>query len=114
MKALSRPVYIIALFAGIKFLIPFLLIHPSFELHRDEFLYLADSDHMAWGYIEMPPLLAVLGWFSKLAGGSIYTVYFWGGLSGALTMVVIGKIVLRLKGNSTAVFFACLAFLCSG
>lgn len=114
MKALSRPVYIIALFAVIKFLIPFLLIHPAFELHRDEFLYLADSDHMAWGYIEMPPLLAVLGWLSKLAGGSIDTVYFWSGLSGALTMIVIGKIVLRLKGNSTAVLFACLAFLCSG
>ncbi len=114
MKALSRPVYIIGIFALIKFLIPFVLIHPAFELHRDEFLYLADSDHMAWGYIEMPPLLAVLGYLSKLAGGSIYTVYFWSGLIGALTMMVTGKIVLQLKGNATAVFFACLSFLCAG
>ncbi|MFX5634206.1 glycosyltransferase family 39 protein, partial [Acinetobacter baumannii] len=27
---------------------------------------------------------------------------------------MIGKIVIQLKGNSTAVFIACLSFLCSG
>lgn len=106
--------YIIAVFALIKLLIPFVLIHPDFELHRDEFLYLADADHLAWGYIEMPPLLAFLGYISKLFGGSIYTVYFWGGFFGAITVSMVGLIVLKLKGNTTAVFFACLAFLCAG
>lgn len=105
---------IIAVFAVVKFLVPFLLIHPQFELHRDEFLYLADADHLAWGYIEMPPILAFMGYLSKLAGGSIYTVYFWGGLTGALTVWLIGRSVLQLKGSSQAVFLACLAFLCSG
>jgi 4-amino-4-deoxy-L-arabinose transferase-like glycosyltransferase len=105
---------IITLFAVIKFLVPFLLIHPQFELHRDEFLYLADADHLAWGYIEMPPLLAFMGYLSKLAGGSIYTVYFWGGFTGALTVFIIGKAVLQLRGSAVAVFMACLAFLCSG
>lgn len=114
MKSVSRSTYIIAAFALIKFLVAFILVHPDFELHRDEYLYLADSDHMAWGYIEMPPLLAVLGYLSKLAGGTVYTVYFWGGFFGALTLILVGKIVLQLKGNATAVFFACLAFLCAG
>ncbi|MES2002990.1 MAG: glycosyltransferase family 39 protein [Bacteroidota bacterium] len=114
MRTASRSAYIIAAFALIKFLVPFILIHPQFELHRDEYLYLADADHMAWGYIEMPPMLATLGYLSKLAGGTVYTVYFWGGLFGALTMIVVGKMVLQLKGNAIAVFFACLAFLCAG
>lgn len=105
---------IIIAFSLIKFSIPFLFIHPSFQLHRDEYLYLADAEHLAWGYVEMPPLLAFLGSISKLFGGSFYAVYFWGSLFGALTMVLIGKIVLRLKGNHYAVFIACLAFLCSG
>lgn len=113
MKSLSRSTYIIAAFAVIKFLVPFLLIHPQFELHRDEYLYLADTDHLSWGFIEMPPMLAVLGYISKLSGGTTQSVYFWGSLFGALTVIVIGKIVIQLKGNSTAVFFACLAFLCS-
>lgn len=114
MKSLSRSHYVIASFAVIKFLVPFLLIHPQFELHRDEYLYLADADHLAWGFIEMPPMLAVMGYLSKLMGGSVQSVYLWGSLFGALTIIVIGKIVIQLKGNSTAVFIACLAFLCSG
>ena len=65
---------IIAVFAIIKFLIPFLFINAAFELHRDEYLYLADADHLTWGYIEMPPMLAVLGAISKLFGSSLYAV----------------------------------------
>ena len=105
---------IIAVFAIIKFLIPFLFINAAFELHRDEYLYLADADHLAWGYIEMPPMLAVMGAISKLFGSSLYAVYFWGSLFGALKIILIGKIVLELKGNVYAVFIACLAFLSSG
>ena len=114
MRTLSKSTYIIAAFAVIKFLIPFLLIHPQFELHRDEYLYLADADHLAWGFIEMPPMLAVMGYISKLMGSSMQSVYMWGSLFGALTVIMVGKIVIQLKGNSTAVFIACLAFLCSG
>lgn len=114
MRTISKSTYIIAAFATIKFLVPFLLIHPEFELHRDEYLYLADADHLAWGFIEMPPLLAVMGYISKLLGGSVQSVYLWGSLFGAATIIVIGKIVIQLKGNSTAVFIACLSFLCSG
>ena len=107
-------VYIIMLFAFIKLLIPFVFIHSQFELHRDEYLYLADADHLSWGYIEMPPLLAFLGYVSKLLGGTVFTVRLWGGISGALTVIIIGKMVLQLKGNATAVLFACMAFLCAG
>jgi 4-amino-4-deoxy-L-arabinose transferase-like glycosyltransferase len=110
----GRSNYIIAVFALIKLFIPFLLIHSQFELHRDEYLYLADADHLAWGYIEMPPFLAMLGYVSKLLGGTVHTVQLWGGVFGALTVIVVGKIVLQLKGNGYAVFMACLAFLCSG
>ncbi|MDE3253710.1 MAG: glycosyltransferase family 39 protein [Bacteroidota bacterium] len=106
--------YIMAAFALVKLLIPFVLIHPQFELHRDAYLYLADADHMAWGYIEMPPLLAVLGYLIKLAGGTVFLVHLCAGLFGAATIYLTGAIVLQLKGNRTAVFFACLAYLCSG
>ncbi len=106
--------YIIAVFALIKLLIPFIFIHSQFELHRDEYLYLADADHLAWGYIEMPPLLAVLGYISKLLGGTVFTVHLWGGIAGALTVIIVGKTVLQLKGNTVAVFIACMSFLCAG
>ncbi len=106
--------YLIGFFALLKLLIPFLLIHPSFDLQRDEYLYMADAGHLAWGYIEMPPLLAVLGFISNLLGGSANTVHMWGGIFGALTVLLVGKMVLQMKGDLWAVFIACLAFLCSG
>ena len=110
----QKSTLIIAVFAIIKFLIPFIFINAAFELHRDEYLYLADADHLAWGYIEMPPMLALLGAISKLFDSSLYAVYFWGSLFGVLKIILIGKIVLELKGNVYDVFIACLAFLCSG
>jgi len=110
----SRSKYIIAVFALIKLFAPFIFIHSQFELHRDEYLYLADADHLAWGYIEMPPLLAFLGYISKLLGGTIATVYLWDGLFGAGVVILAGMIVLQLKGNRFAVFITCLSFLCSG
>jgi Dolichyl-phosphate-mannose-protein mannosyltransferase len=105
---------IIISFAVIKFLVPFLFIHHEFELHRDEYLYLTDANHLAWGFIEMPPLLAVLGRISRFFGNSFYTVYFWGSLFGSLTIFLIGKIVQQLKGNAYAVFLACFSFFVSG
>lgn len=105
---------IIYFFAFIKFIIPFVLIHPTFELHRDEYLYLADAEHLSWGFLEMPPMLAFMGAISKLFGSGFYPVYFWGGLIGALTMIVVGKIAMTLKGDITAVYIACIAFLFSG
>ncbi|MDR0792185.1 MAG: glycosyltransferase family 39 protein [Chitinophagaceae bacterium] len=104
---------IIYFFAVIKFIIPFVLIHSSFQLHRDEYLYLADAKHLAWGYLEMPPALALLGYASNLFTGSFYAVYVWTALFGALTLIVAGKIILELKGNVYAVVIGCLAFLTS-
>lgn len=106
--------YIIGAFALLKLMIPYLFIHAGFDLHRDEYLYLADSAHLSWGYIEMPPMLAFLGHLSLLAGGTPATVYFWGGFFGAITLLLTGAIVLKLKGNRTAVWITCLAYLCCG
>ncbi|HEV3251560.1 MAG TPA: glycosyltransferase family 39 protein [Puia sp.] len=106
--------WVIFSFAVIKFLIPFLFIHHAFELHRDEYLYLVDGNHLAWGFIEMPPMLALLGHISRFFGNSYYTVYFWGSAFGSLTVFLIGKIVQQLKGDAYAVFLACFSFLVSG
>ncbi len=106
---------IILVFALIKFAIPFVFINSQFELHRDEYLYLADGRHLAWGFIEMPPLLALLGRISLiLFDHTAFGVHIWGSLFGALTVLVIGKLVLQLKGNNYALFLACLGFLLAG
>jgi hypothetical protein len=105
-----KPNHIIFGIAIVKFLVSFVMIHPVYELHRDEYLYLAESDHLAWGYLEAPPLLSVLGYLSKLFGNSIGAVRFWGALFGAMNIVLIGKMVQSLGGKTYACLLACLAF----
>ena len=108
-----NPRRLILLLALVKFMVPYLFIHPMYELHRDEYLYLAESDHLSWGYMEAPPLLALLGWISKLFGSGLMVVRFWAALFGALTLWLTGHIALRLGGGLFAVLLACLGFLLS-
>jgi 4-amino-4-deoxy-L-arabinose transferase-like glycosyltransferase len=108
------PRRLILLLAIVKFMVPFLLIHPMYELHRDEYLYLAESDHLSWGYMEAPPLLALLGWFSRLFGSSFVAVRFWATFFGALNLYLVGRITLQLGGGFFACLLSCLGFLLSG
>lgn len=43
--------WLIAILAIIKLLLPFILQDSFYQLHRDEFLYLAESKHLAWGFM---------------------------------------------------------------
>ena len=54
--------------ALIKFLLPFLLQNSDYQPHRDEFLYLAEGSHPAFGYMEVPPLISVFAWLTKRLG----------------------------------------------
>ncbi len=90
--------------AFIKLSIPFILQSSYYEAHRDELLYLAEGNHMAWGYMEVPPLLSVFSWLTNLLGGGLFWVKLWPSLFGACTFLLTGKIILSLGGR----FFALL------
>ncbi|MEO0733600.1 MAG: glycosyltransferase family 39 protein, partial [Bacteroidota bacterium] len=47
-----------------------LAIVNGYGLHRDEFLYLAEGSHPAWGYMEGPPVIGWAAGLSKLLFGS--------------------------------------------
>lgn len=101
-------------FAASKLLIH-LLTNTNYELHRDAYLYLAQLDHPAFGYASIPPLLSVIGNISRfLFGESVFAVRLFPVLIGVASLILIGMIVLRLKGNRWALVLACAAFLFSG
>ena len=97
--------------ASIKFLLPFILQSPVYEPHRDEFLYLAEGNHLAWGYMEVPPLLSVFAWLINLFGNGLFWIKFWPSLFGAFTFIVTGNIVLSLGGRSYALLLSFLPFI---
>ena len=111
MKNATRLLYLLAI---IRFVLPFLLVHPSYQLHRDEYLYLAEGHHLAWGFLEVPPMLSFMAYISNALGTTEFWVKFWPALFGSLILLMMGKIILRLGGRSFAILLASFPFLFTG
>ncbi len=75
--------------AFIKFLLPFILQHSMYELHRDEMLYIQQGNHLAWGFMEVPPLLSLFANLALLCGGSFFWIKFWPSLLGAINVFLV-------------------------
>jgi len=108
MKKNSRLIFILAI---VKFILPYLLQNTIYEPHRDEFLYLAEGHHLAWGFNEIPPLLSVFAWLTHVFGDGIFWIKFWPNLFGTLTFIITAKIVRSLGGKSFAIFLVFLPFI---
>ncbi|HTL06968.1 MAG TPA: glycosyltransferase family 39 protein [Chitinophagaceae bacterium] len=108
---MKRHYWLLYLLAIVKLTLPFLLQDAIYEPHRDEFLYLAEGKHMAWGFMEVPPLLSVFAWLVNLAGGSMFWIKWWPSLFGALTFLLVGKTILSLGGKSFALLLGFLPFV---
>ena len=117
MQSSSSKVYWIPLFvlAGIKLCIHFASSYlTEFGLQRDEYLYINEAEHLAWGYMEVPPMISVIGWISKgLFGSTLFAVKFPPALIGALTIILIGTFVNELGGKKWAQIIGATAFLIS-
>ena len=96
----------------LKFIIQYQLISPIYELHRDEFLHLDQANHLAWGYLSVPPLTSWLSYLIKILGGSVFWIKFFPALFGALTILVVWKTIEALKGSLFALIFGscCVIF----
>lgn len=108
MKKEYRILYVLA---AIKFILPFILQNHYYEPHRDEFLYLAEAHHLAWGYMEVPPLLSVFAWVTDLFGTSMFWLKFWPSLFGTFTFLITGKIIISFGGRLLALFLGFLPFI---
>ena len=101
---------IIAL-AALKFILPFILQSPVYELQRDEYLYYQQGQHFDWGYMENPPLLSYLGLISSWLGGSVFWIKFWPSLFGALTLIVSCLLTVEFGGKRFAQFLVALGII---
>ncbi|SHL10693.1 glycosyltransferase family 39 protein [Hymenobacter psychrotolerans] len=99
------------LFALLKFVSGYVLASRAYELHRDEYLYLDYGQQLAWGYLELPPLTALQSWLTLALGGSWFWVKFWPGLWGSLTVLLLGRLVLKLGGKGWAVALASIGYM---
>lgn len=79
---------------------------------RDELYYMACGRHLAWGYIDQPPLVAALAWLSRhLFGNSIVSIRILPVLAGAAVVFLAGVLARELGGGKTAQVLATFAVL---
>jgi hypothetical protein len=90
----------IAAFSGATLLIHF-LFNGGYGYFRDELYYIACGQHLAFGYLDLPPLSALLVRLSRmLFGDSLFAIRFLPALAGAGTVALAGAIARELGGRA--------------
>ncbi|MGA8656007.1 MAG: glycosyltransferase family 39 protein, partial [Chthoniobacterales bacterium] len=93
-----------------------LLVHlyasRNYGYHIDELYYLACSDHLDWGYVDQPPMVALIAKIARLLfGDSLQAIRFLPALAGAAKVLMTGIIARELGGDRFAQILAALAAL---
>ena len=97
------------LFAALA-LVAHLPVLARYGWFRDELYYVACSKHLAWGYVDHPPLsIGLLALWRFLLGDALAVMRLVPALAHALTVLVVGRITRDLGGGRFAQALACLA-----
>jgi hypothetical protein len=93
-----------------------LLVHLYAGRHYgyfvDELYYLACSRHLDWGYVDQPPLIAVITWLARfLLGDSLPAIRFFPAVAGAAEVALAALLARELGGKRFAQGLAAIAAL---
>ncbi|MES3018879.1 MAG: glycosyltransferase family 39 protein [Bacteroidota bacterium] len=104
----------VILFFSILKLILHLVSNSNFGFHRDELLYMAMSEHIDWGYKEVPPFIAGISWFSyAFLGDSVFAMRVLPSIASALIVFMTGLFVISMNGRRFSIVVACSAMVIS-
>jgi hypothetical protein len=88
-----------AVIAGI-YLLAHLCTSTRYGYFRDALYYLACSEHLAWGYVDQPPLIAFIAWVGRhTLGVSLPALLFWPALAGAVRIILTAAFAHELGAN---------------
>jgi len=105
--------WILLVFILVKFILQYMVVNPIYELQRDEFLHLNQANHLAFGFISVPPLTSLFSVVIYWLGGSLFWIRFFPALFGALTLVFAWLMVEQLQGKLFAKILVSSALLFS-
>jgi hypothetical protein len=102
---------IVWLLAAVK-LVVLLYTGQHYGYFRDELYYLACGRHLAWGYVDQPPLIALVAWLLQhTIGQSMFAIRLLPALAGAGEVVLAASIARELGGRKVAQMLAALPLL---
>jgi hypothetical protein len=105
-----------AAFALAKLLLQFALTlwttHIGYGYFRDEFYYIACGHHLAWGFVDHGPIVALQARLGELLfGESVFGIRVLSAVAGAATVFLTGALVWAMGGRRPAQSLAMFAVL---
>jgi hypothetical protein len=92
-----------------------LLTANRYGYFGDEFYHMACGAHLAWGYVDQPPLIALFAWLTRhLFGTSVFSIRLLPALAGLLTVWLTGLMAREFGGGRFAQALAALCSACAG
>lgn len=89
-----------------------LITFHGYGIFRDELYYLACSRHLAWGYVEFPPLIAVLTRaMTMIFGESLFAIRLLPAVAGAGLVALTAMLARELGGGRFAQALAGVAVI---
>jgi hypothetical protein len=97
--------------AGINLMLHiFTNLTGGYGIFRDEYYYIDCSDHLAFGYVDHPPLSIIILKISRfLFGDSLFAIRLLPAIAGAVIVFLTGMIVKEMGGRKFAQILAALA-----
>jgi len=84
--------------------------HSGFQ--GDELLHIETGKHLAFGYMEFPPLIGVAAFIQNIFGSStIYVHHLFAHIASILIILYVAKTTIELGGKNKAVFLALLCII---
>jgi len=107
----SRVSLVIIIGATVKFALH-MYIAPGYGFFFDELYTIALSRHLAFGYVDLPPLVPALVALSRsLLGGSLFAMHIVPALAGSFTLVFACLITKEFGGKTFSVALTALGFI---
>ncbi len=96
-------------FAAATILIHF-VTNGRYGYFRDELYFITCGAHLAWGYVDLPPMVALAARLSRARlGDSLFALRFLPALSGGTTVAMAGILAAELGGGRFAQALAMVA-----
>jgi hypothetical protein len=112
-KVLFSATAIILFFTAAKLFLH-IIFSGEYGYFRDEFYYIACSENLAFGYVDHPPLIALITKISILLfGSSLESIRFISAASGASILLISGFLIKKISGSRFAILIGMIAILFS-
>lgn len=108
---MKKSILTISVLASIKLIIQ-LVGNRNYGFHRDELLHLSVSEHLDWGYMEFPPVIALMGKISYLIFDySLMGTRLFPTIAGVIILILCCLMAKEFLKNNYAILLAGVCIL---